>query len=153
MTNNNDVLRTPPRNAPLNSTSSNGAFDDEITISSNSLMLADSMGGMFEHTKMNNGISSRCVPSLSRGAAKNVTRSVTNVARNAAGRCLMNDDDGEGSQLSGERRRSSTASQLDTPATPIKSDNIISTSSPLLTVPPSITLAKIPSLGIMQSPA
>lgn len=131
MTNNNDVLRTPPRNAPLNSTSSNGAFDDEITISSNSLMLADSMGGMFEHTKMNNGISSRCVPSLSRGAAKNVTRSVTNVARNAAGRCLMNDeDDGEGSQLSGDRRRSSTASQLDTPATPIKSDNIISTSSP-----------------------
>ena len=125
----NDPLRTPPRNVAHTPAARAGvaALDDEITISSNSLMLADSVGGMFEHTKKNNTNGSRRVPSLPKGAAKNVT----NIARSAAGRCLMNDeDDGEGSQLSGIRRRSSKGSQLDTPATPIKSDNVISTASP-----------------------
>jgi len=123
-----DPLRTPPRNV---ATSPRAAFDDEITISSNSLMLADSVGGMFEHAKKNNVNGSRRVPSLSKGAAKNVTRNVTNVARSAAGRCLMNgEDDGEGSQVSGSRRRSSKNDQSDTPITPLKSDNVISTASP-----------------------
>ncbi|KAL7430579.1 hypothetical protein ACHAXM_002262 [Skeletonema potamos] len=129
----NDPLRTPPRNGALtnNNSAPRVAFDDEITISSNSLMLADSVGGMFEHAKKNNTFGSRRVPSLPKGAAKNVTRNVTNVARSAAGRCLMNDeDDGEGSQLGGIRRRSSKSSQLETPITPIKSDNVISAASP-----------------------
>mmetsp|Transcript_1477 Transcript_1477/g.2502 ORF Transcript_1477/g.2502 Transcript_1477/m.2502 type:complete len:1349 (+) Transcript_1477:106-4152(+) len=123
----NNPLKTPPRNVA----SPRAAFDDEMTISSNSLMLADSMGGMFEHTTKNNVNGSRRVPSLSRGTAKNVKENFTNVARSAAGRCLMNgEDDGEGSQLSGSRRQSSKSSQLETPATPVKSDNVISTASP-----------------------
>jgi lipid-binding SYLF domain-containing protein len=129
----NDPMRTPPRNGapPNNNSSTRVAFDDDVTIGSNSLMLADSAGGMFEHTKKNNTIGSRRVPSLPKGAAKNVTRNVTNVTRSAAGRCLMNDeDDGEGSQGSGIRRRSSKTSQLETPITPIKSENVISTASP-----------------------
>ncbi len=128
-----DPLRTPPRNSN-DVTSPRNAFDDEMTIGSNSIMLADSMGGMFERAKRNNGTGSRRVPSLSKGSAKNVTQNVTNVARSAAGRCLMNDNDdddyGDGSQVSGGRRRSSNTSQLDTPITPLKSDNVISTASP-----------------------
>lgn len=125
-----DPLRTPPRNTN-DMASPRTAFDDEMTIGSNSIMLADSMGGMFERAKRNNATGSRRVPSLSKGTAKNVTQNVTNVARSAAGRCLMNDDDdGEGSQVSGGRRRSSNTSQLDTPITPLKSDNVISTASP-----------------------
>ena len=122
----NDGLRTPPRNAPP---ANNLHNNDDITIGSNSLMLADSVGGMFEHAKKKNVFGSRRAPSLSKGTAKNVTDNVTNVARSAAGRCLMNnEDDGEG-QLNGSRRSLNSSQQL-TPITPIKSDNVISTSSP-----------------------
>ena len=116
--------------------------DDDFTIGdSNSLLLADSVGGMFEtgRTKKHNGnISSRCVPSLpDNKTAKTVTRSVTNVARNATVRCFAggDDNDTQGVDFSEDRFRSRTSGDskgllMDLPSTPIKSGGIITTSSP-----------------------
>ena len=123
----NDSLITPPRVAP--STSKQRPDTDDFTIGSNSLMLADSVGGMFEITKRSNeaNISSRRVPLPDKKTAKNVTLNVTNAARNAAGRCFEGEIDGETSDFD-EPKKSSPV--LDTPVSPIKSDNIISPSSP-----------------------
>ncbi|KAL7543404.1 LOW QUALITY PROTEIN: hypothetical protein ACHAXR_012821, partial [Thalassiosira sp. AJA248-18] len=145
---------TPPRNAQQQQQQNN--VDDDFTIGSNSLLLADSVGGMFESRSKkyhhSQTISSRRVPTLGdKKLAKNVTLNVTNAARNAAGRCFEGgggsdagggstingnglDDNGsefaEGNNNSHRTKRRSSAPVLDTPLSPIKSDNIISASSP-----------------------
>ena len=97
---------TPPRNSDkhhqqqqqqqLNQT------DDDFTIGSNSLLLAnDSVGGLFEPPSRSkpsteNYISSRRVPNMpikiDKRNVKNVTLNVTNAARHAAGRCFEGGD-------------------------------------------------------------
>jgi len=152
--NNKNEMLTPPRTglplAPSNNNkraTGNTDNDDNFTIGSNSLALADSVGGMFETTRKNNrnnNVSSRRGPILpDKTTAKNVTLNVTNAARHAiAGRCFDNGNDGE--EASGEfgedgryhpnQYRSSNKQRspiLDTPTSPIRSDNgIHSPSSP-----------------------
>jgi len=126
-----DSMITPPRTGPPSSPSKR-AVDDDFTIGSNSLMLADSVGGMFERSKKDRNVSSRRVPMPDKKIAKNVTLGVTNAARNAAGRCFDADvADGEESEFGDDRYRSKKSSPVfDTPTSPVKSDNVISTSSP-----------------------
>lgn len=142
------VLATPQRKtAPTPATPSSAkrsqiANQDDWTIdeSTNSLLMADSVGGMFEAGKSKKkGISSRCVPSLpDNKAAKAVTQNVTSAARSAAG-CFMGDehdgdiadvDEGEfGGRRASRRNNERGSFFLDTPSTPIRSD-IIAASSP-----------------------
>jgi lipid-binding SYLF domain-containing protein len=110
--------------------------DDDFTIGSNSLILTDSVGGIFEHTKKSKEyISSRRVPLPDNKTAKNVTMNVTNAAMHVAGRCF-DGDDGEASEFEEDHHQGATygpkksSPPLDTPMTPIKSNNLISTSSP-----------------------
>eukprot|EP00804_Cyclotella_cryptica_P005778 CCRYP_000091-RA/>CCRYP_000091-RA protein AED:0.05 eAED:0.05 QI:331/1/1/1/0.83/0.71/7/1515/1505 len=110
-------------------------YDDLTLEDTNSLLMADSIGGMFETGKSHKyNLSSRCVPTLpDNKTAKVVTQNVTNAARNAAG-CFMTEDrdnldeDGEGGEFFGDHRHRSRRSNgpilLDTPSSPIKSKGI-----------------------------
>ncbi len=123
-------LRTP--SSRPNSTTP----DDDYTIGSNSLVITDSIGGVFENTKKpKDYVSSRRVPLPDNKTAKNVTMNVTYAAMHVAGRCFDGDDD-ESSEFGEDQHRGSitgskkSSPPLDTPITPIKSKNIISSSSP-----------------------
>ncbi|KAL7517055.1 hypothetical protein ACHAWX_006539 [Stephanocyclus meneghinianus] len=111
---------------------------DDLTIGdANSLLMADSIGGMFESGRSSKyNLSSRCVPALpDNKTAKVVTQNVTNAARNAAG-CFMTEDrdnldeDGDDGDFFGDQRHRSKRSNgpllLDTPSSPIKSKGIAS---------------------------
>jgi len=138
-----DFMITPPRTGPPTSASKlrGKNIDDDITVGSNSLMLADSVGGMFESSKKDGRkvSSSRRVPMPNKKIAKNMTLNVTHAARSAAGRCFEGDNvvDGEDGEfqfgdgdIRGYYRLKKNSLALDTPTSPIKSDNVISTSSP-----------------------
>ena len=147
--NNNDVnnlrdsLQTPQRK-------STSAFPttparqpenlDELTIDdTNSLLMADSIGGVFENGKSKKySLSSRCVPALpDKKTAKVVTQNVTNAARNASA-CFMPDDrdnldEGEGDDFYDglrAKRNNQDVMMLDTPTSPIKNDGIPSPRRP-----------------------
>jgi len=125
---NDTSLVTPPRNQSRQQLQQD---NDDFTIGSNSLLLTDSVGGMFEHTstkRKGENVSSRRVPA--RGMDK---RSVMIAAKNSVGRCFepstgeadYDDEDGYGNSTS--RRRNSHT--LDTPLSPIKNDHILSSPS------------------------
>ena len=126
-------------NLPLRSPSSrphSTTPDDDYTIGSNSLVITDSIGGVFENTKKSKEfVSSRRVPLPDNKTAKKVTMNVTNAAMHVAGRCF-DGDDGESSEFGEDHPRElmtgskKSSPPLDTPATPIKSKNLISSSSP-----------------------
>jgi len=119
------VELTPPR-GEAESAKQRRENGDDFTVGSNSLMLVDSMGGMFEKKQKKN-VSSRRVPSFPvEKKVKSVTRNVTNAARTAAGRCFEGgNDDGSTLDESTTRRRQDT----ETPASPIKSENLTSSQS------------------------
>jgi len=145
----------PSSAAYRHSSSCHSAQDDDFTIGSNSLMLADSTGGMFEDaargSRGKHVVSSRRVP-LPNVTAKNVTLNVTNAARLAAVRCFDGESDGEdgsggggdygaeggdgggvraGGGGGGSRStRNPHNPVLDTPSTPIRGDRVIYPSSP-----------------------
>jgi hypothetical protein len=123
------AFMTPSRNVP------NTNLDDLTIEDSNSLLMADSIGGMFETGKSKKyNLSSRCVPSLpDNKTAKAVTQNVTNAARNAA-TCFMPEDgdnldeDGDGTdfyadgQRTAKRRGDRGSLMLDIPTSPIKAE-------------------------------
>ena len=134
------MLHLPTTRSPSSSRPNRTTPDDDFTIGSNSLIITDSVGGVFEKTKKSKEyVSSRRVPLPDNKTAKNVTLNVTNAAMHVAGRCF-DGDDGEGSEYEEDHRRggtmmhgstkSSSLPPLDTPATPIKSNNLIPSSSP-----------------------
>lgn len=123
-------------NLPQKQTNRNNSAipDDDFTIGSNSLILTDSVGGIFENAKKSKEyVSSRRVPYPNNKTAKNVTLNVTNAAMQVAGRCF-DGDGGEASDFEEDHRMThgskKSSPPLDTPATPIKSNNLISSSSP-----------------------
>lgn len=122
------TFATPARQMP------NPNIDDLTIDDTNSLLMADSIGGVFETGKNKKyNLSSRCVPALpDNKTAKVVTRNVTNAARNASA-CFMpedrdNLDEGEGDDFYADGRRSKRsnpdAMMLDTPTSPIKNEGI-----------------------------
>jgi lipid-binding SYLF domain-containing protein len=112
---------------------SNPNMDDLTIDDANSLLMADSIGGVFENGKNKKYLSSRCVPALPDKTAKVVTQNVTNVARNASA-CFRpedrdNLDEGEGDDFyeNGQKTKRSNhpdAIMLDTPTSPIKNEGL-----------------------------
>ena len=123
------VELTPPR-GEAGSAKQQRDNGDDFTVGSNSLMLADSMGGMFERKQKTN-VSSRRVPSFPvEKKVKSVTRNVTNAARTAAGRCFEGgNDDGSTLDESTTRIKRTSLNDNETPASPIKSENLMSSPS------------------------
>lgn len=111
------------------------AQDDDFTVGSNpnSLLLVDSMGGMFEECKIQGKVVSSRLPD--KNVARNMTLNMTNAARLAAVRCFEGEpDEDDGGESSGvhnnnKSRRSNSNPLLDTPASPVR-DNVIYSSSP-----------------------
>jgi len=145
-----DTIRTPPRtdkqrSSPTVHAVGSGllsAQDDDFTVGSNpnSLLLVDSMGGMFEDCKIQGKVvSSRRVPLPDKNVARNMTLNMTNAARLAAVRCFEGEsDEDDGGESSGvhnnnnnnKSSRNNSNPLLDTPATPVRGDNVIYSSSP-----------------------
>jgi lipid-binding SYLF domain-containing protein len=118
---------TPQRSkAALNmSTPSRQNFDDLTIDDTNSLLMNDSIGGVFETGAKKQYLSSRCVPSYpDNQTAKVVTQNVTNAARNASA-CFMPDErdnlEEEDTYADGRRKKHPDA-WTDMPSSPIKNE-------------------------------
>ena len=138
-----DSLQTPQRKStstfpPTPARQPDNA--DDLTIDdTNSLLMADSIGGVFENGKSKKyNLSSRCVPALpDKQTAKAVTQNVTNAARNASA-CFMPKDGDNLDEMEGDdfydglraKKSNQDVMMLDTPTSPIKNDGIPSPRRP-----------------------